>query len=113
MTRDKIGQPTKYGLLTGSALLMAACSGPLDFDLRGGFGDAPSTAEAARSASSTANRPVPDDRGVISYPSYQVAVAQRGDTVDTLAARVGGNVAQIARFNGLDTGDTLREGEIV
>ncbi|MEM7732648.1 MAG: LysM peptidoglycan-binding domain-containing protein [Pseudomonadota bacterium] len=103
----------RCGLLAGTALVMAACSGPLDFDMRGGFGNAPSTADAARTASETANRPVPDDRGVISYPNYQVAVARRGDTIDTVASRVGGNLTQIARFNGLQPGDALREGEIV
>jgi murein DD-endopeptidase MepM/ murein hydrolase activator NlpD len=50
---------------------------------------------------------------VISYPSYQVAVARRGDTVTSLAARVGADAGQIARFNGLQTGDPLRDGEIV
>lgn len=106
-------RPMKCGLWIGTGLVMAACSGPLDFDLRGGFGNAPSTADAARQASETANRPVPDARGVISYPNYQVAVARRGDTIDTVASRVGGNLSQIARFNGLQPGDALREGEIV
>ncbi len=100
-----------YGLLAGTALGLAACSGPLDYDMRGGFGNAPSTADAAREA--TADRPKPDSRGVISYPSYQVAVARRGDTVESLSARVGGNVSRIASFNGLQPGDTLRDGEIV
>ncbi|MEO0369941.1 MAG: LysM peptidoglycan-binding domain-containing protein [Pseudomonadota bacterium] len=104
---------TKCALLIGTGLGIAACSGPLDFDMRGGFGNAPSTAEAARAASETANRPVPDARGVISYPNYQVAVARRGDTIDTVASRVGADLGQLARFNGLQPGDALREGEIV
>ncbi|MEL7397224.1 MAG: hypothetical protein AAFN44_12715, partial [Pseudomonadota bacterium] len=58
----------RYSLWMGAALVIAGCSGPADFDVRGGFGDAPSTAEAARNATATANRPVPDARGVISYP---------------------------------------------
>ena len=103
----------RYSLLMGAAVVIAGCSGPVDFDVRGGFGDAPSTAEAARTATTTANRPLPDTRGVISYPSYQVAVAKRGDTVNSLAARVGTDVTQLARFNGLQPGDTLRDGEIV
>ncbi len=101
----------KHGLLASTALVLAACSGPLDFDVRGGFGDAHSTADAARNA--TAERPVPDARGVISYPSYQVAVARRGDTIDTVAARVGADLDATARFNGLQPGDKLRDGEIV
>jgi LysM repeat protein len=68
-------------------LALAACSEPVDFDLRG-LGDGFSTAEAARQQP-TAERPRPDNRGVISYPSYQVVVAQPGDSVDAVAGRVG------------------------
>ena len=66
--------------VTGVAALaiLAGCEGPLDYDLRGQVGGF-STADAARGV--TANRPAPDARGVITYPNYQVAVAQRGDTV--------------------------------
>ncbi|MEO3414771.1 peptidoglycan DD-metalloendopeptidase family protein [Roseovarius sp. CAU 1744] len=97
-------------VLAGSALMaLSACDTPLDFDLRGGR--APNTAEAARNA--TADRPEPDGRGVISYPGYQVVVARRGDTVASLAARVGADAEQLARFNGMQTGDVLRQGEIV
>lgn len=101
------------GLLASAALIaLAGCGGNgLDFDLRGAFGDAPSTAEAARNA--TADRPLPDERGVISYPSYQVAVARRGDTVASLAARIGADAARVARYNGLQVDDRLRKGEIV
>jgi len=95
----------------GMAAGLAACSGPLDIDMRGGFGDAPSTAEAARTA--TAARPEPDARGIISYPGYQVAVAQRGDTLARLATRIGADAVELARYNGIQTGDILREGEIV
>lgn len=99
-------------LLAGALLMLtAACDKPLDLDLRGAFGNAPSTAEAARNA--TAERPQPDDRGIISYPGYQVAVARRGDTLATLAARIGADVQALARFNGIQPGDTLRQGEIV
>ena len=73
----------------------------------GGF----STTPAALSA--TADRPTPDARGVITYPTYQVAVARRGDTVGTVAARVGLPEAELARFNGLLPSDQLREGEVL
>ncbi|MFB9150567.1 peptidoglycan DD-metalloendopeptidase family protein [Roseovarius ramblicola] len=95
----------------GMAAALAACSGPLDIDMRGGFGNAPSTAEAAQTA--TADRPAPDARGIISYPGYQVAVARRGDTLATLAARIGADAGELARYNGIQTGDILRDGEIV
>jgi len=96
---------------TGMALGLVACSKPLDIDMRGAFGDAPSTADAARAA--TTARPQPDARGIISYPGYQVAVARRGDTLARLATRIGADAEELARFNGIQTGDILREGEIV
>lgn len=100
-------------LLAGTAFLaLAACGDqPLDFDLRGNFGNAPSTAQAAVNA--TASRPQPDARGIISYPGYQVAVARRGDTLASLAARIGADPQALARFNGIQTGDTLRDGEVI
>lgn len=101
-------------IAAGSALfLTAACESlPNDFDLRGRIGESRyDTSEAARTA--TANRPKPDDRGIISYPNYQVAVARRGDTLGNLAERIGMNVADLARFNGMRPDDPLRDGEIV
>ncbi len=92
-------------------LALAACSDPLDLDLRGRLGGGFNTTEAAQKA--TADRPRPDDRGVISYPSYQVAVARRGDTVAELAARVGLPEDEVARYNGVRAEDALRKGEVV
>ncbi|MDR9393465.1 MAG: peptidoglycan DD-metalloendopeptidase family protein [Roseovarius sp.] len=103
---------TAMPLLTGCAILaLSACDRPIDMDMRGLFGDAPSTADAARNA--TAERPEPDARGIISYPGYQVAVARRDDSVSSLAERVGTDARELARFNGLQPDDRLREGEII
>ena len=82
----------------------------LDLDLRNNVGGL-DTSNAARQA--TLDRPRPDDRGVISYPNYQVAVARRGDTVNSIAARVGGNAGEIGKLNGLQGDDVLNRGEIV
>jgi len=97
-------------LLLGSALLLSACDEPLDLDMRGAFGGL-NTADAARQA--TAKRPQPDNRGIISYPSYQVAVARTGDTLADVAARIGTDADALARYNGIATTDVLRDGEIV
>ncbi len=98
--------------VAGAALaLTAACDGPLDYDLRGNVGGF-STAQAAQNVS-TADRPKPDDRGVISYPTYQVAVARRGDSVTDLANRVGLPAGEVARFNGLEPDVKMREGEVL
>jgi murein DD-endopeptidase MepM/ murein hydrolase activator NlpD len=90
-------------------LAMGACSGPMDTDLRS-FGEGFSTTDAALSA---VERPAPDDRGVISYPNYQVAVARQGDTVASMATRLGVPAAELASYNGLTPEASLRAEEIV
>lgn len=91
-----------------AALVLQGCvnTQALDWDLRTNGG----TAGAANAVSS---RPSPDQNGVISYPGYQVAVARRGDTVASVATRVGLAPDQLARFNALSASDGLREGEIL
>ncbi len=97
-------------LATCGALALAACDQPLDMDLRSGVG-AFSTADAAVNA--TTDRPKPDNRGVISYPNYQVVVARRGDTLNDVAGRVGVSVSELSSYNGIETNVPLRSGEII
>ena len=113
MADSRVSLRTGFRVGTSLSLLalLAACSEPLDLDLRGKLNGGFNTADAARAA--TAPRPQPDDRGVISYPNYQVAVARRGDTLAQLAARVGLPGDELARYNGIQTGDPLRAGEII
>ena len=89
-----------------AALAVLAGCGNLDLDLRSLNGGASDAAEV-----STAPRPDPDARGLISYPGYQVAVARPGDTVADVAARVGVSADELSRFNGLPDGVPLRGGE--
>lgn len=104
--------PSMRILLSGSALaILAACSGPFDYDLRGNLGNGFDTSDAAIGA--TADRPQTDNRGVISYPNYQVAVANRGDTVGDVATRIGLEAEELARYNGIGANVPLREGEIL
>lgn len=94
-----------------AVLFLSACGGaPLDWDLRSGAG-ALDTSGAALQA--TGPRPVADARGVISYPGYQVAVAKKGDTVASVAARVGLPATELAQHNALHPGDSLRDGEVL
>ncbi len=98
--------------LAGAALLaLGACGQQLDFDLRGLAGGGLDTASAARQA--TAARPLPDARGVISYPNYQVAIARRGDRISDVAERVGLPAGELARYNGIPLDAALRQGEVV
>lgn len=102
---------SRLPILGLSALLMVSACGktkPFDWDLRAGNG-ALDTSDAALRA--TDPRPAADANGVLSYPTYQAAVAQRGDTVASVAARVGLPADQLAQYNGLKPGDSLREGE--
>ncbi|SFP20138.1 LysM peptidoglycan-binding domain-containing M23 family metallopeptidase [Tranquillimonas alkanivorans] len=97
----------------GAALALTACDRDgFDLDLRDEFGPAPfDTTDAVRRNFSA--RPAPDARGVLSYPNYQVAVAQRGDTVSDVARRVGLPPEDLAAYNGLPRGKGLRRGEII
>lgn len=104
----------RHGLILGaSALALAACEpdGSFDGDLRHFGRTGFDTSAAARQA--TAARPAPDARGVISYPTYQVAVANQGDSVTAIAARVGLNAEELARYNALRPETTLNRGEIL
>jgi murein DD-endopeptidase MepM/ murein hydrolase activator NlpD len=90
-----------------SPVLLAACVGApaeWDFDLR---------PNAPRGNVTVADRPDPDSRGLISYDSYQVAIARRGDTVASIAARIGLAAAELASYNGRSQDDALREGEVL
>ena len=97
-------------VLGASALALSGCldTGNLEWDLRQGRGD---TSEAARQA--TAAAPTPDGNGIISYPDYQMATARRGESVASMAGRLGMNPEELARTNALRATDPLREGELL
>lgn len=110
------GRTMRALALTTAVAALSACQGggtnmmsDLDWDFRGG--NALDTTDAARQA--TAARPMPDANGVISYPGYQVAVARRGDSVGSVAARVGLSAGELASYNALQANAPLREGEIL
>ncbi len=87
-------------LLIGLAAAAAGCTQGAD----GGASVAP--------GASVANLP-PDSRGVISYATYQVAVARDGDTVETVATRVGTSPQALAQRNALPSDYRLRSGEVL
>lgn len=97
-------------LMTTAALgLMAACETPFDFDLR----DLAKGFDTSKSITNLPDRPKPDNRGIISYPNYQVVVAQKDDTMISIAARLGLSAAELAGFNGIEPDVALRRGELV
>ncbi|MEM6306729.1 MAG: peptidoglycan DD-metalloendopeptidase family protein [Pseudomonadota bacterium] len=92
-------------------LWLGACLDNFDVDLRGNVG-ALDTSNAAQQAA-IGNRPQADTRGIITYSDYQVAVARAGDTVTTVANRMGLPATRLAEHNGLTADAALRDGEIL
>ena len=93
-------------LLTGS-LVLAGCGAMQNpFGGSGSGGDDQPTAAAASNLQ-------PDSRGVITYATYQVAVARSGDTLASVAARVGTSTGELARKNALPDDYILRPGEVL
>lgn len=95
-------------VIAATALALSGCADglpQLDFDFRNnGISDG---------VGNTAPRPEPDANGLISYPSYQVVVARPGDTVESVAARIGLSGTELAEFNARNASDALRAGEIL
>ncbi len=100
--------------LTTALATLAACDNPagggggLDWDLRSGGGSLDTSGAALQA---TANRPAADGQGVLNYPTYQAVIARRGDTVSSVAARVGIGADELASYNALRPDDPLRDGE--
>ena len=87
--------------------LLAGCV-PADFDF-----DMRPERISTRGAGEAAPRPAPDANGLITYDSYQMVVARRGDTVADVAARIGMQPEELARFNGRSATDLLRPDEVL
>lgn len=100
----------RHVFYTGAAILaLTACDQPFDGDLR----DTVNGFDTSRAVQNLPGRPRPDERGVISYPNYQVVVAQRDDTIRGIATRLGLNVNELATYNGIEPDVVLRRDEII
>lgn len=101
--------PMRRMLITSVALAALGACEDFDYDLRdtgGGF-------DTTRAVQDLPNRPSPDDRGVISYPNYQVVVARRDDTIRGIAIRLGLDANELAEYNGIEPDTILRRDEII
>jgi murein DD-endopeptidase MepM/ murein hydrolase activator NlpD len=67
---------------------------------------APLGAVPAASVSAT-----PDASGIVTYDGYQAAVARSGDTVASVAQRIGLSASELGAYNGLSPTHPLREGD--
>ena len=97
-------QASTGALLLAGSLLLVGCGG-----LHNPFGGGAPDAGAAPVASNLE----PDSRGVITYATYQVAVAREGDTVASVASRVGTSTAELAARNAVPETYILRPGEVL
>lgn len=107
-----IRRPRRAAMMMGVALsVLTGCDAisNLDIDLRN-RSDGFTTADAV---ANLPDRPRPDNRGIISYPGYQVVVAERGDTARSIATRLGLNASQLAEFNGIEADTALRRDELL
>ena len=106
----KLNKITRTTLVVSAlALTLTACDDEFTLGKLGDKIDRPPTAIAAQ----TDERPPADANGVITYPHYQVAVGQSGDTVATVADRVGISADRLARYNGLPADAPVQKGEIL
>lgn len=108
---------SKIGAPAFAAVLMAAagCS-PTQSPDRAAVeirGTAPSTAPITAPAGTLGASPAPatSASGVVTYDGYQAAVARSGDTVASVAQRIGLSASELGAYNGLSPTHPLREGD--
>ena len=89
---------------------LAACDDNFDLDFRGISGN---TLDTSAAVQNLPDRPRPDLNGVITYPTYQVAVARRDDTPVTVAGRIGVDAQALADYNAISINTALRAGEVL
>ena len=102
---------SKYILSLCAVTALAGCTNSFGLDVRDQFGGILDTTNAAENA--VAERPEPDARGVITFPSYQVVLARTGDRIGDVAARIGVDADRLGRFNGIPQEAILRYGEVI
>lgn len=101
--------PARRVMMTGVALIALAACEDFDFDVR----DVGNGFDTTSALQRMPGRPRPDDRGVISYPNYQVVVARRDDTIRGIAIRLGLDANELAAFNGIQPDVILRRDEVI
>jgi len=89
-------------------LLLTACGNGIDWDMRSG---GINTRDAALGAATAPPRG--DANGLITYSGYQAVQASGGESVGEIAARLGLNGEELARFNALKVTDRPRMGEVL
>ena len=73
--------------------------------------DRAATLPAAPAAPSATVNTTPDTNGIVIYNGYQAAVARSGDTVASVAQRIGISALELGAYNGLSPTHPLRPGD--
>lgn len=60
-----------------------------------------------------APRPAPDQRGIISFPSFQLVVARMGETASSIGQRLGIDGGRLASHNAVDPNARLGQGAVL
>jgi murein DD-endopeptidase MepM/ murein hydrolase activator NlpD len=77
-----------------------------EVEIKGSDPAATSPAAPAEPAST-----VPDARGIVTYDGYEAAVARSGDTVASVAGRIGLSASELGAYNGLSPTHPLQPGD--
>jgi murein DD-endopeptidase MepM/ murein hydrolase activator NlpD len=102
---------SKYIISLLIATALTGCTNSFGMDVRDQFGGILDTSTAA--ANAVADRPEPDARGVLTFPSYQVVLARAGDRIEDVATRIGVDADRLGQFNGIPPKAILRHGEVI
>ncbi|MEM9060793.1 MAG: peptidoglycan DD-metalloendopeptidase family protein [Pseudomonadota bacterium] len=94
--------------------VMAACSSKRDAPAPAEVRGTDPNIGAKRAGSNTLNNQVvaqPDSNGIVTYDGYQSVIARNGDTVATIADRIGLSASELGAYNGLSAGFALEKGQ--
>ncbi len=89
---------------TAAVLVIASCASTQSPDRA-------ATSPAAPAAPSATVSTAPDATGIVTYNGYQAAVARSGDTVASVAQRIGMSASKLGAYNGLSPTHPLRPGD--
>jgi len=74
-------------------------------------GTNPAAPESAPIAPAAPVNTAPDAQGIINYDGYQAAIARSGDTVASVAGRIGLSASELGAYNGLSPTHPLESGD--
>ena len=89
---------------TVAVLAIAGCASTQSTDRAATPPAAPAVPSATASTS-------PDASSIVAYDGFQAAVARSGDTVASVAQRIGISAAELGAYNGLSPTHPLRPGD--